>query len=392
MCPSFMVTREEEHSTRGRANALRAAMAGYIPTEEFTSKRMYDVMDLCISCKACKSECPSSVDMGKIKFEFLAQYQKANGTPLRAKMFGDIARLSRLNSGILAPIVNWGMGNPLARMAMEKFAGISSKRTLPTFAIESFLKWFSAHPKPQSAPMGKVVLFNDTFNTYNYPHIAVAATKVFEKLGFEVVLPGHKCCGRPMISKGLVDEARESARDVVEKLTPFAKEGIPIVGLEPSCLLTLREENLYLLPNDPDVQLVADNSYTFEEFMAKLADEGKVNIQFTNAQRNILLHGHCHQKALVGTKPSHTTLTLPQNYQVNEVDSGCCGMAGSFGYEAEHYDISIQMAERRLLPAVRDADDDTIIVASGVSCRQQIKHGTGKQALHPAEVIRDAIL
>jgi FAD/FMN-containing dehydrogenase/Fe-S oxidoreductase len=393
MCPSFMVTREEEHSTRGRANALRAAMAGVLPVEEFTSERMYQVMDLCISCKGCKAECPSTVDMGKIKVEFLAQYFEMHGTPRRAKLFGHIAALSRLSSGMMAPLVNFGVRNPIARRVMERVMGISSKRTLPPFAWEPFTEWFekgkaSQQPDPQRK---KVVLFNDTFNTYNYPHVAIAATEVLEKLGYEIILPGHKCCGRPMISEGLVDDARAAAHDVINRLAQYAYAGIPIVGLEPSCLLMLRDEYLYLLPDDPHAKRVAENAMMFEEFIAKLADEGELKIAFSDEQREILLHGHCHQKALVGTGPSKRTLSLPSNYSVKEVDSGCCGMAGSFGYEAEHYDISLKMAERRLLPAVREASADTIVVAAGVSCRQQIKHGTGRQALHPAEVLRDAM-
>ncbi|MCI0393779.1 MAG: FAD-binding oxidoreductase, partial [Chloroflexi bacterium] len=237
-----------------------------------------------------------------------------------------------------------------------------------------------------------VVLFHDTFNTYNDPHIAIAATQVLEAAGFEVLLPGHRCCGRPMISKGLVKEARAAAQDTVARLAPLAEAGLPIVGLEPSCLLTLRDEYLYLLPNDPRARLVAEHAYLFEEFIARLADEGKLNLAFTDTPRRLLLHGHCHQKALVGTGPTKRVLTLPPNYTVTEVDSGCCGMAGSFGYEAEHYDISLKMAERRLLPAVRSATAETIIVAPGTSCRHQIAHGAGRQALHPAEVLRDALV
>jgi Fe-S oxidoreductase len=215
MCPSFMVTRDEEHSTRGRANALRAAMSGVLPPQEFTSERMYKVMDLCISCKACKAECPSTVDMGKIKVEFLAQYFEANGTPRRAKMFGHIAALSRMSSGMMAPLANFGVRNPIARKVMERVMGISSKRALPSFAWEPFTEWFEKRKaKQQPEPKAKkVVLFNDTFNTYNYPHVAIAATEVLEKLGYEVILPGHKCCGRPMISEGLVDDARAAAQD-----------------------------------------------------------------------------------------------------------------------------------------------------------------------------------
>ena len=391
MCPSFMVTREEEHSTRGRANALRAAMSGRLPEGEFTSQRMYDVMDLCISCKACKSECPSSVDMGKIKVEFQAQYYAANGIPLRARLFGDIARLSRLSSGWLAPLANWGIQNGLMRSLLARVIGISENRKLPLFAREPFTAWFKKQGGSKTAN-GKVVLFNDTFNTYNDPHIAIAATEVLEAMGLEVLLPGHKCCGRPMISKGLVDGAKVLAEDTVNRLKPFAEQGIPIVGLEPSCILTLRDEYHYLLPDNEAVKLVAEHTYTFEEYIAQCADDGQLDFEFTDATRKILLHGHCHQKALVGTAPSKRTLTLPENYTLEEVDSGCCGMAGSFGYEREHYDISLQMAERRLLPAVREADDETLIVAAGTSCRHQIKDGTGKQALHPAEVLRDAIV
>ncbi len=391
MCPSFMVTREEEHSTRGRANALRAAMSGRMPEGSLTSKRMYEVMDLCISCKACKAECPSSVDMGKIKFEFLGQYHQANGTPLRARLFANIARLNRLNSGRLASLANWGVGNGLVKSAMEAVMRISPKRRLPAFAREPFTTWFKKRgPSPKTGK--QVVLFNDTFNTYNHPEVAIAATEVLERLGYEVILPGHYCCGRPMISKGLVDDARKSAQETVAKLAPHARNGNPIVGLEPSCYLSFRDEYLYLLPESDDAKIVAQQTMGFEEFMAKLAEDGELEgVTFTEETRNVLLHGHCHQKALVGTNPSHRTLSMPANYMVNEVDSGCCGMAGSFGYEAEHFDISMQMAERRLLPAVRETERETLIVAAGVSCRHQIHDGTGRKAFHPAQVIRDAM-
>ena len=392
MCPSFMVTREEEHSTRGRANALRNAMSGRLPSSEFTSQRMYEVMDLCIECKACKAECPSSVDMAKIKFEFLAQYHETHGTPLRAKFFGNIARLSRLNSGPLASLVNFGSRHPLVRTLLAQTLGISRQRALPAFASQPFTSWFKKRPTPpapHSRP--KVCLFNDTFNTYNDPEVAIAATELLEAAGFEIVLPGHKCCGRPFISKGLVNEARAAALDTIKRLAPLAEQGIPIVGLEPSCLLSMRDEYLYLLPDDPRAQLVAENAYTFEEFIAKLADEGTLNLQFTDAKREVLLHGHCHQKALVGTEPSQQILSLPPNYTVTEIDSGCCGMAGSFGYEIEHYEISMQMAERRLLPAIRAAKPDTLIVAAGTSCRHQVAHGVGKRPLHPAELLRKAL-
>ncbi len=389
MCPSYMVTREEEHSTRGRANALRAALSGRLPKEELTSRRMHDVMDLCVECKACKAECPSSVDIAKIKFEFLAQYHAVHGPSIRDRMFGGIARTCRMASGPVAAPVNGLLRMGIVRRVLEKTVGISRNRTLPAFARTPFTTWLRERAKIGEFSR-RVVLFTDTFTTYNEPHVAVAATDVLEAAGFEVTASNHGCCGRPMISKGLVDDARAAARATVDTLFPLAKAGLTIVGLEPSCLLSLRDEYLYLLPGDERVQTVANAAVTFEEFIDSLAEKGEFDVRFTAASRRVLLHGHCHQKALVGSAPSHRILGLPGNYEVSEVDSGCCGMAGSFGYEAEHYDISMRMAERRLLPAVREEDDDTLIVAAGISCRHQIRHGTGRVALHPAEVLRDA--
>jgi FAD/FMN-containing dehydrogenase/Fe-S oxidoreductase len=390
MCPSFMATREEEDSTRGRANALRAAISGRIDPDELTSERMYEVMDLCIGCKACKAECPSSVDMAKIKFEFLAQYREAHGTPTRARLFGDIHRVSRLSSGPLAPVVNRMMQSRPMRRVMEQVAGISREPTLPAFAREPFTEWFANHSSP-APTAGKVVLFNDTFNTYNHPRPARAATELLEAAGYEVILSEHGCCGRPMISKGLVEKARAAARSTVDRLAPYAADGIPIVGLEPSCLLSLRDEYAYLLPDDDRVEILADRAYMLEEFIARQADDEALDLTFTDEPREILLHGHCHQKSLVGTVPTREMLRLPPNYSVTEVDSGCCGMAGSFGYEKEHYEVSMTMAERRLLPAVRSAGENTLIAAAGTSCRHQIADGTDRQALHPVEILWEAV-
>lgn len=404
MCPSFMVTREEEHTTRGRANALRAALTGRLPPEEFTSPRMYQVMDLCVECKACKAECPSSVDMAKIKFEFLAHYYEKHPVPLRSRLFADIARASRLASGPVAPLANAILRNGAARVGLEKLIGITSRRTLPEFAREPFTAWFRRRRQSEhrgergegkstpSAPGLRlpVVLFNDTFNTYNTPGIAMAATEVLEAMGYEVVLPGHRCCGRPMISKGLVQEARQAARETVSKLAPFAEAGIPIVGLEPSCLLTLRDEYLSLLPGDDRAAQVAQHALLFEEFVAGRLEEGNWAGRVKRQEREILLHGHCHQKSLVGTLPSKQVLGLVAQ-TVMEVDAGCCGMAGSFGYEVEHYDISLRMGERKLLPAVREFPEEGWVVAAGVSCRAQIAHGAGRRAYHPAEILWEAM-
>jgi Fe-S oxidoreductase len=356
---------------------------------------MYDVMDLCIACKACKAECPSSVDMGKIRFDFLARYNAKHGTPFRAELLGHMADLDRFFSGPLASVANASLRSLPVRWAMEKTLGISRQRVLPAFAEEPFTAWFENRLAPlenRLAPRGSVVLFNDTWNTYNTPRVSIAATEVLEAAGFAVILPGHGCCGRPLISKGLLAEARLAALETVNRLAPLAERGLPIVGLEPSCLLTLRDEYHYLLPEDPRVNRIAEQALTFEEFVAGLAVRDELNLSFTDEPRQLLLHGHCHEKALIGTAPSHQTLSLPIGYQVTEVDSGCCGMAGAFGYEAEHYEISLKMADRSLLPAIRDAEADTVIVAAGISCRQQIEHGSGRQALHPAEVLRHALL
>ncbi|RME42088.1 MAG: FAD-binding oxidoreductase [Caldilineae bacterium] len=392
MCPSFMVTREEEHSTRGRANLLRAAFSGALPPEEFTSPRMFDALDLCVECKACKAECPSSVDMAKIKTEFLAHYYEVHPIPLRARLFAHIATLSRLASGPLAPLANWTLRNGLIRRGMERWLGIDRRRPLPSFARQPFTAWFKRHTPPADASERKtVVLFNDTFNTYNHPQVAIAAVEVLEAAGYGVVLPGHRCCGRPMISKGLVEAARAAAAQTIARLHPFARQGLPIIGLEPSCISALRDDYFALLPGDSRVAEVAAATRSFEEFIAAQADDPAFRLPLEDSPARILLHGHCHQKALIGTEAAHKTLHLLPNAQVTEVDSGCCGMAGAFGYEAEHHDISLAMAERRLLPAVRRAGDDTLLVAAGTSCRQQIWHGTHREALHPAQVLRRAL-
>ena len=392
MCPSFMATRDEEHSTRGRANALRAALSGNLPATEWTSPRMYRVMELCISCKACKAECPSSVDMAKIKFEFLASFHEANGVPLRKQLLAYLPDINRLCSGPLAGLVNSGLRSKPVRYVLEKTLGFSRQRSLPEFARQPFVDWFATRAPNGEPHNDRVVLFNDTFNTYNTPQVAIAATEVLEAAGFAVLLPGHHCCGRPMISAGLMDEARVAARQTIERLAPLAEQEIPIVGLEPSCILTLRDEYPYMLPDDSRVSRIAELTFTFEEFLARAKQEARLDLVFQDESRQLLLHGHCHEKSLVGTAPSREVLSLPSGYQVTEIDSGCCGMAGLFGYELEHQEVSSAMAERRLWPAVREADEESIIVAAGTSCRQQIEHGTGRRALHPAEVLRQSLI
>jgi FAD/FMN-containing dehydrogenase/Fe-S oxidoreductase len=384
MCPSYMATRDEEHSTRGRANALRAVLSGTLPPAEFTGKRLYEVMDLCLECKGCKAECPANVDMAKLKYEFLHHYYRANGLPLRNRLFGRIERWSRLGAHVPS-LFNGVSGLAPSRWLLEKVVGIDRRRPLPPLAVETFTEWFRHRDPPALAPRGEVVLFHDTFVTYNQPAIGRAAVELLEAAGYRVVLADKKCCGRPLISKGMLAEAREHAAWNVDRLAPYAARGVAIVGLEPSCLLTLRDESVDLLRTEA-ARLVAGQSLLLEEFLQRERGRG-LTLAFASHARKALLHGHCHQKALAGTAPTVAALTWA-GFDVAEVDSGCCGMAGSFGFEREHYDISVSLGNRRLAPAVKAAPADTVVVAPGISCRQQIDHLTGRRALHPAEALR----
>ena len=391
MCPSFMATREEEHSTRGRANALRNVLNGRLDPDLLTDKRLYETMDLCLSCKACKAECPSSVDMATIKVEFLDRYHRANGTPLRSKFFARAALQARLLSGWTAHAVNRVSNLPVMRRLMERTLGISAQRTLPSFAPKPFTAWHRNHVRgaARGTERPRVVLFNDTFNTYHYPDVARCATLFLEACGFEVILPGHRCCGRPAISKGLVDVARKQASETLDKLLPFAQEGLPIIGLEPSCILSFDDEYHRLLPGDDRVKVVAERAILFDQFIANLDPDV---LPTMTGYDDVLLHGHCHQKAEVGTAGTHAAIGRIQGCSVSEVDSGCCGMAGSFGFEKEHFDLSMSIGEQRLFPAVRETPRHAAVVAPGVSCRQQIAEGTGRAALHPAELLYRAMV
>ena len=388
MCPSYMGTLDEEHSTRGRANALRAVLSGRVPKEEFTGKRLHDVMDLCLECKACKAECPSNVDMAKLKYEFLDHYHRVNGLPLRNRLFGGIERLNRIGSQF-APLSNWVVGSGLNRWLMEKLAGIDRRRPLPQFAGVTFEDWFDGRKPEGDGAKGEVVLFHDTFNNFNTPNVAVATTRLLERLGYHVLLVNKRCCGRPMISKGMLGEAKNNAAWNVDQVAEYAERGVPIVGMEPSCLLTLRDEYPDFLRTN-DAKLVARNSFLLEEFLLQERDTGKVSLSFGANGRKALLHGHCHQKALVGTVPT-VALLKGAGFEVSEVDSGCCGMAGSFGFEKEHYDLSLTIGNRRLAPAVKSASAEVEIVAPGISCRQQIEHLTGRKAKHTAEVLWEVL-
>jgi FAD/FMN-containing dehydrogenase/Fe-S oxidoreductase len=391
MCPSYMVTRDEEHSTRGRANALRMVFSGALPISELTSQRMHDVMDLCLECKGCTTECPSRVNMTRIKSEWQAAYYREHGIPLRAWLFGNIHTLSKLGSA-LAPLSNWLLNAPGSGLLSERLLGISRHRRLPTFARQTFVNWF--RKRPRTAPSERtVVLFPDTFANYNEPEIGKAAVRVLETLGYEVIIPQRiVCCGRPMLSKGLLDQAKHQAQQQLEWLAPYAEAGLPIIGLEPSCLLTFRDEYPDLI-DDPRTEALAKHTFLLDEFLASELRAGRLTLPEATQQqaKNYLLHGHCHQKALASTSATLELLRNLLGATATEVDSGCCGMAGSFGYEAEHYDISQRIGERALFPAVRAQPADTDIVAMGTSCRHQIADGTQRRAKHIAEVLAEAL-
>ena len=401
MCPSYMVTRRERDSTRGRANALRSVISGALPIESFTGRHLYEVLDLCLECKGCKAECPSNIDMAKLKYEFLAQFYEANGTPRRARFFGHVARTSRWGSRF-APLSNWIANAGPARWLNERVLGVSSKRPVPPFVRQTFEDWFRSRPRANaaSAPAarpgsrGQVLLFHDTFMNHNYPSVGQAAVRVLEAAGYEVILADKVCCGRPMLSNGLAEEAREHARLNVATLVDFVRRGIPVVGCEPSCLLMLREDYLDLLPGD-ETEEVADRAFLIEEFLlqAAEADEGEtpLGLPLADRGRELVVHGHCHQKAAVGMGPTLELLRWVPGYEPRPIDDGCCGMAGSFGYKAEHYDLSMAIGERVFFPTVR-ANPGAGVVVSGISCRQQVLHGTGREGRHPIEWLAEAVV
>ncbi len=397
MCPSYMVTMEEEHSTRGRANALRAAISGRLPLEALTGRDLYEVMDLCIGCKACKAECPSNVDMAKLKHEFLARYYGAHGVPLRARVFGHVAALGRIGS-TTAPVSNWIMRSAPARWLLHRLIGVHAQRLLPVFTRQRFSRWFEARPERRDAPHGeattlpgggRVALIVDTFTEFYYPSAGRAAVRLLEAAGCRVELAPAACCGRPMISNGLLREAQALARRNIGRLQPLSDAGVPIVGLEPSCTVTLKDEYPDLAPGAA-ADAVGRDTLAIEEFLVMLHDRG-IRLPLKPWPRTILLHGHCHQKAMVGTQPSLAALRWLPDATVREVDSGCCGMAGSFGYEVEHHEVSLAMGERVLFKAVRALPPDALVVAAGASCRQQIFHGTGRRAAHLVEALEAAL-
>ncbi len=389
MCPSYQVTKEEEHSTRGRANLLRAVLSGTMSKDGLASRRLHDALDLCLECKGCKGECPSLVDMAKLKYEFLDNYNSAHGIPLRSRLFANINRLNRLGCA-LSPISNWLSKAPGARGLLHSLLRVHKDRPLPSFAKQTFPAWFRSHRPLGDGAKGEVVLFNDTFMNFNTPEVGIAAVELLEQAGYRVVLANAGCCGRPMISKGMLARAKNQAERNVDRLYPWASQGTLIIGCEPSCLLTLRDEYPDLLRNEKS-KVVAEQSLLIDEFLVRCQEQGNLGLTFSGDSRSVLFHGHCHQKALLGTGASIKALSMPPGHSVELVNAGCCGMAGAFGYEKEHYDLSMAIGEDRLFPAVRGKGAEWEVAVTGISCRQQIEHGTGRRARHLVEVLRDAV-
>jgi FAD/FMN-containing dehydrogenase/Fe-S oxidoreductase len=394
MCPSFMATRDEEHSTRGRANALVKALSMPDPRAALGGERLHGILDLCLECKACKSECPLGVDMAALKSEALAAYHDQHGVPLRSRVFGSIRALNRLGSAAF-PLSNLASGWRPARLLAERWLGVTSARPLPAFQRQDLRRWVRQRPAPaRPATRGELIFLADSFTTFTEPSAGRAAIELLELAGWKVRFEDTGCCGRASLSKGLIDQARRMAAGLAARLGDAAARGVPIVGVEPSCLMTLRDEYAALLPGDPRARAVAAATRLPEELLLEAIADGGLVLPPDSAVsgRRVLFHGHCHQKALAGTAATTALLRSVPGADVTEVDAGCCGMAGSFGFEAEHYDLSMRIGELRLFPAIRAEADDVIIAATGVSCRQQIAHGTGRPAQHPLEIVQQALV
>lgn len=385
MCPSFQASGNEYHSTRARAQTLRSIIHGKLPLKELTGQGLMDVLDLCIECKGCKKECPSQVDMAKMKSEMLYQYQEKHGYSWRSRFFASLHRLNKLAS----PFAR--LFNTLASIKISKSIlsglGIAPQRTLPTFALEHFSVWFNKQKQTSSSK--KVVLFNDTYTEFNEPDIGKAAFQILSALNYEIILANNFCCGRPLISKGFLKKAKDNALKVIQAINSLLQDNVRMIVLEPSCASAFRDDYHGLLGTHPELQRVISQTVSFDEFLQSHLQDGKLPLEFTDHKKNVYVHGHCHQKALVGMNPTLEVLKGVAGFNVHEIDSGCCGMAGSFGYEKEHYHFSMKIGELKLFPKIHATDDKAMIVSSGMSCRSQIADGTHRHALHLAEAIAD---
>ncbi len=394
MCPSFMATRDEKDSTRARANILREFLTQSDKVNRFDHKEIYEVMDLCLSCKACKSECPSNVDMAKLKAEFLQQYYDANGVPFRSQLIAHFTQSAQLAS-MVPSLYNFLISNSFTSTLIKKLSGFAIKRSLPKIATVTLENWFHKNYKSANTKGNKkVYLFCDEFTNYNDAEIGKKGVLLLEKLGYEVLLPTQVESGRAWLSKGLLRQAQKIANKNIELLGKIVSADIPLIGIEPSAILTFRDEypDLAYDQNVDIAKALSKNVFLIDEFIANEITKGNITkASFTTKPKLIKLHGHCQQKAIASMAPTQNILSFPENYKVELIPSGCCGMAGSFGYEKEHYDLSMQIGELVLLPTVRTQLSDTLIAAPGTSCRHQIKDGAQKIALHPVEILFEAL-
>jgi Fe-S oxidoreductase len=395
MCPSYMATRSERDTTRARANMLRHFYTnnGGNNLGNVSMEQVKDVLDLCLSCKGCKAECPSSVDVGKMKAEFMQQYHEKNGIPMRSRLVGDFTKQMKLAA--LAPwSYNFIFGTPALRRAANSAVGFHPDRTMPLLHKTTLRDWWKKQEKKGQGIKGKVIVFCDEFSNYHDVEVGQKMILLLQKLGYGVEMPDHVESGRTYLSKGMLIEAKEIAIQNVAMLSGLVSDATPIIGIEPSAILTLRDEYLDLVPDEQkqNAKQLAAHTYLFDEWFARETDRGNIKKDsFTDAKMLIKLHGHCHQKALSSLTFTKKALTLPAGYEVHLIPSGCCGMAGSFGYEKEHYEVSMQIGELVLFPTVRKQPKEVIIAAPGTSCRHQIKDGTGRKALHPSEILFNAL-
>ncbi len=385
MCPSFMVTREEQHSTRGRAHLLLEMLQGKSLEAGWHSEAVKEALDLCLACKGCKSDCPANVDMATYKAEFLSHYYKGRLRPITGYSMGLIHRWARF-AAFMPGVVNFFTQTPVLLDVAKMLAGIAPERRIPAFAPQTFKQWFQKRGS-RNEGQPKVILWPDTFNNHFHPQTAIAAVEVLEAAGYRVEVPQQAlCCGRPLYDYGMLNTARRLLRKILDTLRPQMEQGVPVVGLEPSCVAVFRDELIDLFPNDEDAKRLSQQTSLLSEFLEKQAE----HYQFPQLHRKAVVHGHCHHKAIMGMKDEEAVLSrLGLDYRA--LDSGCCGMAGAFGFEKDHYDVSIKVGERALLPTVRNADKDTLIIADGFSCREQIDQTTDRHALHIAQVIQMAM-
>ena len=397
MCPSYMASRDENKTTRARANVLREFLNNSKKPNPFEHKEIYEIMDFCLSCKACKSECPSSIDMAKLKSEFLQHYYDSKGIPLRTRLIAHISRIYTIGA-VFPGFTNLILGNRLIMPQLMNALGFSSKRRLPMLYKTSLNKWASKNLiriRKSSKPVARIIFFNDEFTNLNDTGLGIKALNLLSKLGYEIIIPQHAESGRSYISKGLIRKAKIIAEKNIRLLSSLVNTENKLIGIEPSAILTFRDEYPELVDKqyNIDAKLISNNTFMIDEFLMNEMKAGRISKKlFTSDKQCIKLHGHCQQKAIASTEPTKYILSFPENYEVEEIRSGCCGMAGAFGYEKEHYDFSMKVGELILFPEIRETPDKTILSAPGTSCRHHIKDGTGRNAIHPIEVLHDALL